>query len=221
MATSEAKRVRYAVVGLGNIAQVAVLPAFARARENSELVALVSADEAKRRVLAERYGVPVTGPYEELEQVIDDAAVDAVCVALPNSLHREITGRAARAGAHVLCEKPMATTVEDCQAMCRSTGTAGFKLMIAYRLHFEEANLRAIRRIRSGEIGEPRIFSSVVSRQVRPGDIRTRDDLGGGALFDAGIDCLNAARYLSRTTRSTCRRRRSPRPTSASRRSTR
>jgi predicted dehydrogenase len=193
---SETLRVRYAVVGLGHIAQVAVLPAFAHAAENSELVALVSSDEAKRRALGERYKVAVTGSYDELEEVIEAAHVDAVYVTMPNAYHREVTGRAARAGAHVLCEKPMATTVEDCEGMCRSTQAAKVKLMIAYRLHFEEANLHAIQRIRAGEIGEPRIYSSVFCHQVREGDIRTREALGGGALFDMGIYCLNSARYL-------------------------
>jgi predicted dehydrogenase len=196
MPTHQPQRIRYAVIGLGNIAQVAVLPAFAHARENSELVALVSGDRAKLHALGERYRVPVTGTYEELERVIEEARVDAVYVAVPNAFHCEITGRAARAGAHVLCEKPMATTVEDCQQMIRATKASGVKLMVAYRLHFEQANLRAIARIRSGAIGEPRIFSSVFCHQVREGNIRTRDDLGGGALFDMGIYCLNAARYL-------------------------
>jgi predicted dehydrogenase len=68
--------------------------------------------------------------------------------------------------------------------------------MTAYRLHFEQANLRAIRRLTDGEIGEPRIFSAVFSQQVREGNIRTHAELGGGALFDMGIYCVNAARYL-------------------------
>ncbi len=191
-----AQRIRYAVVGLGNIAQVAVLPAFAHAGENSELVGLVSADRAKLRRIGQRYGVEATGTYEELERVIEQSHADAVYVAVPNAFHCEITVRAARAGAHVLCEKPMATTVEDCQQMIRSTAEHRVKLMVAYRLHFEAANLNAIERIRSGEIGDARIFSSVFCHQVAEGNIRTRDDLGGGALFDMGVYCLNAARYL-------------------------
>jgi len=109
-----------------------------------------------------------------------------------------MTERAARAGVHVLCEKPMAVTEEDCEAMIRVTRESGVRLMIAYRLHFERANLDVIERIRGGEIGDPRIFTSVFCQQVREGDIRTRKDMGGGALFDMGIYCLNAARYLFR-----------------------
>jgi predicted dehydrogenase len=196
MATMGKRRVRYAVVGLGNIAQVAVLPAFAHAKENSELVALVSSDAEKLSALAKRHNVELTGRYEDLESIVIEGKVDAVYVAVPNALHRVMTERAARAGAHVLCEKPMAVTEEDCQAMIDVTRLHGAKLMIGYRLHFDPANLRAIERIRAGEIGDPRIFSSVFCHQVRENDIRTRAELGGGALLDLGIYCLNAARYI-------------------------
>ncbi|MGH7284146.1 MAG: Gfo/Idh/MocA family protein, partial [Polyangiaceae bacterium] len=138
------------------------------------------------------------GGYPQMEQIARAAEVDAVYIALPNAMHREFTERAAKAGLHVLCEKPMAVTVEDCEAMIAATRAANVKLMIAYRLHFEEANLTAIDRVRDGIIGEPRIFSSVFSQQVREGDIRTRGELGGGAMYDMGIYCINAARYLFR-----------------------
>ena len=186
---SNKRKVRYAVVGLGNVAQGAVLPAFEHARESSELVAVVSSDAEKVAKLAAGYEVKVTGGYVELERVIRAARVDAVYVAVPNSLHREMTERAARAGANVLCEKPMATTVTDCEAMIQACEDSGVKLMIAYRLHFEASNLRALDRVRSGEIGEPRIFSSVFTHRVRDGEI-------GGALLDMGIYCVNAARYV-------------------------
>src|ERR1044072_3121457 len=106
--------VRYAVVGLGHIAQVAVLPAFAHARRNSKLTALVSDDDAKRRQLSRRYKVPAFG-YDEFDDCLRE--VDAVYIALPNSMHAEYTVRAAEAGVHVLCEKPMAVTVDECERM--------------------------------------------------------------------------------------------------------
>jgi predicted dehydrogenase len=92
----------------------------------------------------------------------------------------------------------MAVTEEDCVAMIGTAREHGVKLMIAYRLHFDPANTNAIERVRNGDIGEPRIVSSVFSHQVRAGNIRTRGDLGGGALLDLGIYCINAARYLFR-----------------------
>ena len=190
------RKVRYAVLGLGNIAQVAVLPAFAHARENSELVALISSDEQKLRTLAERYDVKLTGSYADLDRILASGSIDALYVATPNTEHRRAVERAAHAGVHVLCEKPLAATAADCRSMLTSANEANIKLMTAYRLHFEQANLRAVERLRRGEIGELRIFSSVFSHRVREGNIRTRADLGGGALFDLGVYCVNAARYL-------------------------
>ncbi|MGK3997568.1 Gfo/Idh/MocA family protein [Sorangium sp. So ce1024] len=197
-ASNESRKIRYAVVGAGNIAQVAVLPAFKNAAESSELVAIVSGDPDKRAALGERYGVSALGGYDDFEDVLKRARVDAVYIALPNTMHREYTERAAAAGVHVLCEKPMAMTEEDCEAMIRATKDRGVKLMIAYRLHFEEGNLKAVEIARSGKLGEVRVFTSLFTHVVRPGDIRTRSDQGGGALFDLGVYCVNAARYLFR-----------------------
>src|SRR2546429_4444550 len=136
------KKIRYAVVGLGHIAQTAVLPAFKHA-ENSELAALVTGNPDKDRELSERYSVRAYA-YADLENALAEQQVDAVYIAMPNTLHREYTERAARGGAHVLCEKPMAPTEEDCEAMMRTAEENKVKLMIAYRLHFNDANLRAV-----------------------------------------------------------------------------
>lgn len=190
-------RVRYAVVGLGHIAQVAVLPAFAHARRNSTLAALVSDDPRKLKTLSRKYGGVDTFSYDEYEECLEK--VDAVYIALPNSMHAEYTIRAARAGVHVLCEKPMAVTVEQCEQMIDACRAARVKLMIAYRLHFEEINLKAVEFVRRGRIGEPKFFNSSFSMRVRPGNIRTRPELGGGTLYDIGVYCINAARYLFRS----------------------
>ena len=103
-------RVRYAVVGLGYIAQTAILPAFANAKKNSELVALVSDDPAKLETLGRKYGVDKLYAHEQFDECVDDPEVEAVFIALPNTLHRAYTEAAARARKHVLCEKPMATS---------------------------------------------------------------------------------------------------------------
>lgn len=188
------KRIRYAVVGLGHISQVAVLPAFEHAK-NSELAALISGDPEKRRKLSKKYGVPSFG-YDEYEQALRSEAIDAVYIALPNWQHREYTERAARAGVHVLCEKPMAPTEADCRAMIAACEKAGVHLMIAYRLHFAPSHVEAIELGRSGKLGELRAFSSVFGMQVRDDNIRTEDKQAGGPLFDLGVYCINAARYL-------------------------
>jgi glucose-fructose oxidoreductase len=191
----KSKRVRWAVIGLGHFAQKAILPGFESAK-NAELVALVSDDQEKLRKLGKKYDVEHRGSYDELEAVLREADVDAVYLALPNTLHRPFVERCARAGVDILCEKPMAVTVEDCEAMIRTCQDNQVRLMIAYRLHFEEANLRAIELARSGKLGELRSFNSTFSFQVTPGNIRTREETGGGPLHDIGVYCVNAARYL-------------------------
>jgi glucose-fructose oxidoreductase len=192
------KRVRYAVVGLGHIAQVAVLPAFANARENSELVALISGDRKKLKELSRHYHVANTCTYEDYDACVRSGEVDAVYIALPNNLHREFAVRAANAGVNVLCEKPLALNEDECQDIIQACAENAVKLMTAYRLHFERANLEAVRLIQSGKIGEPRIFQSLFTMQVKPGNIRLKEELGGGTLYDIGVYCINAARYLFR-----------------------
>jgi predicted dehydrogenase len=196
MPLSKSKVIRYAVVGLGHIAQNAVLPAFAQARRNSRLAALVSDDARKRNALAKKYKVRATFSYDQYDECLRD--VDAVYIALPNSMHAEYTIRAANAGVHVLCEKPMAVTVEECERMIEACREANVKLMIAYRLHFEQINLEAIDLVRRGKLGEPKFFNSSFAMRVKPGDIRTQRELGGGTLYDIGVYCINAARYLFR-----------------------
>ena len=196
MRSVRGKTIRYAVVGLGHIAQAAVLPAFFHARRNSRVTALVSDDPKKARLVAKKYQVADTYSYEEYEACLEE--VDAVYIALPNSLHAEYTIRAARAGVHVLCEKPMAVTVDECQRMIDACRDARVKLMIAYRLHFEEINLKAIDLIKKGRIGELKFFNSSFAMSVRPNDIRTKKETGGGTLYDIGVYCINAARCLFR-----------------------
>jgi glucose-fructose oxidoreductase len=164
------RKIRYAVIGLGHIAQVAVLPAFKNAG-NSELFALVSGDSEKLKKLGEKYKIAHRYAYDDYSRALGN--VDAVYLALPNHLHREYAVRAAAAGVHVLCEKPMAVTEEDCHAMITAAEQNNAKLMIAYRLHFE-------------------------AQQVRGDNVRVTEFAaqGGGPLFDMGVYCINAARYL-------------------------
>jgi predicted dehydrogenase len=195
---SSSSKIRYAVVGLGNITQVAVLPAFKSTR-NSELVALVSDDPEKRKALGQKYGIPQVFSYDEYDQVLNQ--VDAVYLGLPNHMHREYTVRAANAGVHVLCEKPMAVNEEECNAMIDAAEANRVKLMIAYRLHFEKGNLDAIRIVSSQKLGHPRIFTAAFAQQVKPDNVRVTEPVsrGGGPVYDMGVYCINAARYLFRS----------------------
>ncbi|HEY2893915.1 MAG TPA: Gfo/Idh/MocA family oxidoreductase [Pirellulales bacterium] len=197
MAIFHKKKIRYAVVGLGHIAQAAILPGFANTK-NSELAALVSGDDAKLRELGEKYSVERLYSYNGYEECLTSGDVDAVFIALPNNMHCEYTVRAARAGVHVLCEKPMAVTEDECQQMIDACDERQLKLMIAYRLHFEKGNLAVIKAVESGEIGYPRVFNSLFNMRVADDNIRTKRELGGGTLYDIGIYCINAARYLFR-----------------------
>lgn len=190
------RKIRYAVVGLGHITQVAVLPAFAHAK-NSQLVAFFSDDQKKLKTLGRKYGVKGLYSYDQYEEVLNRGEVDAVYIALPNHLHREYTVRAANCGVHVLCEKPMAVTSEDCETMIQAARENGIKLMIAYRLHFEESNLSVIDLVEKKKIGDARVFESVFTQAVPDDNIRLNPrEKGGGPTYDVGIYCINAARYI-------------------------
>src|SRR6266478_1961391 len=190
------RQVGYAVIGLGHIAQAAVLPAFGHA-SNSRLVALVSSDPEKREKLARKYHCEAYD-VRDLDDVLARTDVDAAYIAEPNDKHAEFVIRCAKAGVHVLCEKPLGISEEECRRMIDACKEAGVKLMTAYRLHFEESNLAAVKLIEQGRVGELRYFSSLFAYQVRPGNIRTSADRGGGAIWDLGPYCINAARYLFR-----------------------
>jgi predicted dehydrogenase len=190
--------VRYAVVGLGHIAQVAVLPGFSNAK-NSELAGLVSGSPEKLRVLGRRYGVKNLWSYGKYRECVRSGEIDAVYIALPNDMHHRFAIEAAEAGVHVLCEKPLAVTARDCQEMIRAAQNNRVKLMTAYRLHCEETNLRAAELVASGKIGEPRYFNSCFSYVITDADnIRLKRKRGGGTLYDIGVYCLNAARHIFR-----------------------
>ena len=187
--------VRFAVIGQGYFAQGAVLPAF-REAPGCELRAIFSSDATKLRALRGKHGVDAALGYEEYDDYLRSGEVDAVYIALPNDMHGDYTIRAARAGVHVLCEKPIATRSEEAEAMIAACADGGVKLMIAYRLHFEGATLEAIDRVHRGDIGRPRFFSSTFAMQVKDDNIRTRRARGGGPLLDLGVYCVNAARAL-------------------------
>ncbi|UOQ74837.1 Gfo/Idh/MocA family protein [Hymenobacter cellulosilyticus] len=204
MRSTESDKLGFAIVGLGKFATEQIMPNF-KACQHARLAALVSGSPDKARKLAAQYDLPETSvySYDNFDSIKDNPDVDIVYIILPNSLHAEFTIRAAEAGKHVLCEKPMATSVEDCEKMIAACQQADRKLMIAYRAHFEPFNLDAIERIRKGELGTIKAITSDHGRPVKP----TEDEAdvwrvvkklaGGGSLMDIGIYALNAARYLS------------------------
>jgi predicted dehydrogenase len=197
------RRLGWAVVGLGDFALNHMLPAIARSR-HCRLTAVVSGNRDKARAVAAAYGVPERGvyDYDGFDRIRDDPTVDVVYIVLPNTLHAEWTVRAAQAGKHVFCEKPMAATEAECRQMIDACAKAGRRLMIAYRAPFEPHNREAIRMIRAGEIGPVREIVADHGRPLEPkkpaDEWRAQAALAaGGSLYDIGIYSLNGARYLT------------------------
>ncbi len=198
---ASAKKIGYALVGLGQLNIHQILPAFAHT-QNSRPTALVSGHPEKARALARQYNIPESSiyTYETYDKLKDNAEVDAVYIALPNSMHAEYTIRAAAAGKHVFCEKPMANTPEDCRKMIDACKKADRKLMIGYRMRYEPHTTTAIDLIKSGSLGKVKLIQSVHSFNIAPTPPQWRLDKkrsGGGPLVDIGIYCLNACRYLT------------------------
>ncbi|QBE61672.1 Gfo/Idh/MocA family protein [Pseudoduganella lutea] len=200
LAQTAGRKVGYAIVGLGGYGLGQIIPQFKNC-EHSRLVALVSGDPAKAKRVAAQYGVPESGiyNYENYDSIRDNPDIDIVYVCLPVSMHAEYTIRAAKAGKHVLCEKPMALSSKECEAMIAACRQAGKKLMIGYRCHFEPFNLEAIRRARAGEIGKLRYFRSEHGYTAGdPTAWRLKKAMsGGGSIMDIGIYALQAARYMT------------------------
>ena len=197
-AETAARKTGYCVIGLGRIASH-FMPGV-RNTTNSQITALVSGHRDKAERIAAEYGVPQASiyNYENFDQIAHNPAIDAVYVALPNSMHAEYTIRAAKVGKHVLCEKPMSNTVAEAEAMIAASKAASVKLMIAYRCHYEPTNLRAVQLIRSGAIGQVQAIERAFGYNSPSGEWRLNKKLaGGGPLFDVGIYSLNACRYLT------------------------
>jgi len=193
-----ARKTGYCVIGLGRIAGH-FMPAV-RSTSNSQITGLVSGHRDKAERIAAEYAVPTSSiyNYENFDEIAHNRAIDAVYVALPNSMHAEYTIRAAKAGKHVLCEKPMSTNVAAAEAMIAACKAARVKLMIAYRCHYEPTNLKAIQLIRTGAVGQVQAIESSFGFNIGPGEWRLSKKLaGGGPLFDVGIYSLNACRYLT------------------------
>jgi predicted dehydrogenase len=194
------ERVGIAIVGVGRISVNEMLPAFAQSK-HAKLVALVSGDRTKALKVAHQYNIPESSvlDYRDFDKLASMQDVKAVYIALPNSMHAEYTIRAARAGKHVLCEKPMANSVAECQKMIEACRKAGKKLMIAYRSQYEPLDRALVKMIRDKQLGELKEFISVNSQNMGdPQHWRLKRALaGGGALPDVGLYCINAARFLS------------------------
>jgi predicted dehydrogenase len=197
----ESRKVGFAIVGLGGFALNQLIPAFSSCR-HAKLVALVSGDKQKAKQVAAKYGVAEKNVYgydASFDSIKDNPEIDVAYIVLPNGQHAEFTVRAAKAGKHVLCEKPMANTVEECQQMIDACKQANRKLMIDYCCQYDPVNLEAIRILRSGEIGRLRMFTGDYGFHMNDAAAwrLNRKLAGGGPLMDIGIYLINGARYIT------------------------
>ena len=197
---TSAKSVGYAVIGLSSIAEVAVLPAF-RWSKKSSVVALVSHDLKRAKQLGTKFRVNGFYSYEDYDRCLARPDVDAVFIASVNGAHAEQTIRAAAAGKHVLCEKPMANSVADCRAMVETCRTHNVRLMIAYRKYFEPGSVALKKLVNSGKLGRLRHIFSTYTEIVDPVKAKrwqlNPQLAGGGSLMDIGIYCLNSMRRMA------------------------
>lgn len=196
------KRIGFAVVGLGHISEIAVLPAF-RHSKKTRVVALVSGDEDKARRMARKFAAPDYYTYDDYVLALNNPNVDAVFIATTNGTHTEFSVRAAQRGKHVLCEKPMANSVEECQQMIEACRAKDVRLMIAYRKYFEPASVLLKKLVRGGKLGRLRVLHSAFTISLPPGKPGSpawhfdKRQAGGGSLVDVGVYCVNTARWLA------------------------
>src|SRR6202167_3970631 len=193
------RKFRWCIVGLGRISMGHFMPAVELSK-TGKITALVSGHREKAEKQAAQYNVPSPSiySYDNFDEIRQNKDIDAVYIALPNSMHAEYTIRAAKAGKHVLCEKPMATSVTDCRAMIEACRRNHVKLMIAYRCQYNPLHLKAIELIRPGGIGQVQIIESAFGFPIQAGEWRLNKKLaGGGPLMDVGVYSLNACRYLT------------------------
>jgi predicted dehydrogenase len=205
---NQGRQLRWCIVGLGRISMGHFMPGVALSK-TGKISALVSGHREKAEKQAAQYNVPSPSiySYDNYDEIAQNKEIDAVYIALPNSMHAEYTIRAAKAGKHVLCEKPMATSVADCRAMIEQCAKHRVKLMIAYRCQYQMQHLKAIEIIRSGQIGQVQVIESAFGFPIQPffemDGVRTpewrlnKKLAGGGPVMDVGIYSLNACRYLT------------------------
>jgi len=186
--------VQWGILGCARIAATAVIPGI-QGSINGEVLAVASRNLEKAEEYAGKFGIP--RPYGSYEELLEDPEIQAVCVPLPNGLHREWTVKAAEKGKHVLCEKPIACSAADAQDMSEVCRQHGVLLMEAFAQRFHPQYQRVEELIQEGRIGRILRITAAMSRSVYPADdIRMNPNLGGGALMDLGCYCINTARHL-------------------------
>src|ERR1700740_2385574 len=194
-----ARKIGYAVVGPGTIARNSILPAFSNCRR-AKLVALVSRDKKKAAAAQAKFKAAISYTTKDYENCLANPEISAVYIATPPGEHEEFTVRAAEAGKHVLCEKPLAATVAQSARMVAACRRQGVLLMTAYRKYFEPSTLYLKSLVRDGVLGRIDVihtsFSELFNPSVAPAWLLDPALAGGGPMMDLGVYCVNPSRWL-------------------------
>jgi predicted dehydrogenase len=199
-AAEPGRKIGFAIAGLGNLSTYQIAPALQNTKF-CKLTGIITGHPAKAEHWKAQYNIPDKNiyNYDNMEKMADNPDIDAVYVVTPNGLHADHTIKAAKAGKHVLCEKPMEVSVEKCQQMIDACNAAGRQLAIGYRLHFEPTNLECVRLVREKIFGDLKVINAGFGFRIGdPTQWRLKRALaGGGPLMDVGIYVLQATRYLT------------------------
>ncbi len=194
------KKLGVALVGLGSYAKNQLAVGLENAK-NCYLAGIVTGSPSKAEEWKNKYNIPSKNiyNYQNFDEIASNKDIDIIYVVLPNSMHREFVIRAAKAGKHVMCEKPMATSVADCEAMILACQAAGVQLGIGYRMHFEPFTQEIMRLGQQKILGDVRFMQTNFGFTIGdPTQWRLKKSMaGGGPLMDVGIYCVQASRYVT------------------------
>ena len=189
------KITRWGILSTANIGRKAVIPALMES-EQAQVAAVASRTINHAQAFADEMGIPTA--YGSYEALLADPEIDAVYIPLPNHLHKPWTVRAAEAGKHILCEKPLALNTEECQEMIAAAKANGVQLMEAFMYRYHPRVLAARQMIQDGAIGELKTIESAFTyRNEDTTNIRFQPEMGGGALLDIGCYCVNISRLMA------------------------
>lgn len=200
LAADSKSTVNFALVGLGSLSTHQLAPALQKTK-HAKLVGIVTGTPDKEKVWADKYAIEKKNiyNYENYDKLRDNEEIDVVYIVLPNGMHAEYTVRAAEAGKHVLCEKPMANTSDECRQMIAACKKNDRKLAIGYRCQFEPHHQRCIELARSKKFGSLKVVEAGFGFKIGdPNQWRLKSKLaGGGAMMDVGVYALQACRYIT------------------------
>jgi len=201
LAQAADKKIGFALCGLGSLSTGQLAPALQKTK-NCRLTGIITGTPAKADAWKAKYNIPDKNvySYDTMDKLADNPDIDVVYVVTPNALHAEHGIKAAKAGKHVLCEKPMEVSVEKCQQLIDACKAANRMLAIGYRCRFEPHHLECIRLAREKTFGDLRIVEASFDISLRPDPTQWRlkkDLAGGGCLMDVGIYALQASRFIT------------------------